>query len=96
MGRRPTSITEEYGEVDSRQTLWVKAPHVTDAAQHPLPIPALVNGSIPPKWQLAGPATTDSTTESLLLSFVLFESESTPQVKAKPASPVTVCSPTVT
>ena len=49
MGRRPTSITEEYGEVDSRQTLWVKAPHVTDAAQHPLPIPALVNGSIPPR-----------------------------------------------
>ena len=51
MGRRPTSITEEYGEVDSRQTLWVKAPHVTEAAQHPLPIPALVNGSIPP-WSL--------------------------------------------
>ena len=49
MGRRPTSITEEYGEVDSRQTLWVKAPHVTEAAQHPLPIPALVNGSIPPR-----------------------------------------------
>ena len=49
MGRRPTSISEEYGEVDSRQTLWVKAPHVTDAAQHPLPIPALVNGSIPPE-----------------------------------------------
>ena len=52
MGRRPTSITEEYGEVDSRQTLWVKAPHVTDAAQHPLPIPALVNGSIPPRHTL--------------------------------------------